>query len=349
MTWVVTAVIATTVASSAYGAKQSRKAQKRAREDANTAALIEGSAPNISNVEEVQNLDVQGTQPAGLEEALAAMDYEAQAAGEEVPIPGEAGQNPMGDISEEELMLLMESPELMGLGAQETQYAASGGAVGTPEDVYYFGVPQIMGMMQDPNPQIQGVGMQLADQMESMPDAGMVPATANQIQTMAMGGAVTAKKYRDGTQGGIPEGPLQTGSRTDQNLERIQQIINESGRSKLLSQLGLPDDFGRVDQKDQLLNELVNNFELPFGVNFKKEEDRYSLSTPSGFNLETENGDVKMSQTFQDENRSLQFSASPNDYGDPRFNPQYEIKYQQDLKANGGPITSERLNQLRRR
>ena len=161
-------------------------------------ALIEGSAPNISNVEEVQNLDVQGTQPAGLEEALAAMDYEAQATGQEVPVPGEAGQNPMGDISEEELMLLMQSPELMGLGAQETQYAASGGAVGTPEDVYYFGVPQIMGMMQDPNPQIQEVGMQLADQMERMPDAGMVPATANQIQTMAMGGAVTAKKLRDG-------------------------------------------------------------------------------------------------------------------------------------------------------
>ena len=198
MTWVVTAIVATTVASSAYGAKQSRKAQKRAREDANTASLIEGSAPNISNVEEVQNLDVQGTQPAGLEEALAAMDYEAQAAGEEVPIPGEAGQNPMGDISEEELMLLMQSPELMGLGAQETQYAASGGAVGTPEDVYYFGVPQIMGMMQDPNPQIQEVGMQLADQMERMPDAGMVPATANQIQSMAMGGAVTAKKFEEG-------------------------------------------------------------------------------------------------------------------------------------------------------
>ena len=98
----------------------------------------------------------------------------------------------MGDISEEELMLLMQSPELMGLGGgQQTQYAASDGAVGTPEDVYYFGVPQIMGMMQDPNPQIQGVGMQLADQMETMPDAGMVPATANQIQSMAYGGAVT--------------------------------------------------------------------------------------------------------------------------------------------------------------
>ncbi len=191
---VAAAVVGTAVVGGAYSASQARKAQKRAREDANQAALIEGSAPNISNVEEVQNLDIQGTQPAGLEEALAAMDYEAQATGQEVPVPGEAGQNPMGDISEEELMLLMQSPELMGLGAQETQYAASGGAVGTPEDVYYFGVPQIMGMMQDPNPQIQEVGMQLADQMERMPDAGMVPATANQIQTMAMGGPITSER-----------------------------------------------------------------------------------------------------------------------------------------------------------
>ena len=195
---IVAAVIVSSVATAAYGAHQSRKAQKRAREDANQAALIEGSAPNISNVEEVQNLDVQGTQPAGLEEALAAMDYEAQATGQEVPVPGEAGQNPMGDISEEELMMMMQQdPEIMSSGLG-TQYAASGGAVGTPEDVYYFGVPQIMGMMQDPNPQIQGVGMQLADQMSAMPDAGMVPATANQIQTMAMGGAVTAKKFDNG-------------------------------------------------------------------------------------------------------------------------------------------------------
>ena len=188
------AAVLTAVGTTAYTAKQSRKAQKRAEENAQTQALIEGSAPSISDVSEVVAEDVQGTQAVGLEEALAAMDYEAQAAGQEVPVPGEAGQNPMGDISEEELMLLMQSPELMGLGAQETQYAASGGAVGTPEDVYYFGVPQIMGMMQDPNPQIQEVGMQLADQMESMPDAGMVPATANQIQTMANGGPITSER-----------------------------------------------------------------------------------------------------------------------------------------------------------
>jgi len=315
------------VGTAAYGAKQSRKAQKRAEENAQTQALIEGSAPSISNVGEVVAEDVQGTQAVGLEEALAAMDYKAQAAGEEVPIPGGAGQNPMGDISEEELMLMMQSPELMGLGAQETQYAASGGAVGTPEDVYYFGVPQIMGMMQDPNPQIQQVGMQLADQMESMPDAGMVPATVNQIQTMAMGGAVTAKKLRDG-------GPPQTGSRTDQNLERIEQIIKESGRSKLLSQLGLPDDFGRVDQGDRLLNELIEKLNLP--VDIEKEGDNYSVS-----------------KTFADEDASLQLGAtrrgmSAGDQYIPPGETSFYIKGEKRF-ADGGPITSERLNQLRRR
>ena len=334
MAMAIIASVVTAVGTAAYGAKQSRKAQKRAEDNAQTQALIEGSAPSISNVGEVVAEDVQGTQAVGLEEALAAMDYEAQAAGEEVPIPGEAGQNPMGDISEEELMLLMQSPELMGLGAQETQYAASGGAVGTPEDVYYFGVPQIMGMMQDPNPQIQEVGMQLADQMESMPDAGMVPATANQIQTMAMGGAVTAKKYRDGTQGGVAEGPPQTGSRTDQNLERIEQIIKESGRSKLLSQLGLSDDFGRVDQEDRLLNELIEKLNLP--VDIEKEGDNYSVS-----------------KTFADEDASLQLGAtrrgmSAGDQYIPPGETSFYIKGEKRF-ADGGPITSERLNQLRRR
>ena len=247
------AAVITAVGTAAYGAKQSRKAQKKAQETAETQALIEGSAPSISNVSEVVAEDVQGTQAVGLEEALAAMDYEAQAAGEEVPIPGEAGQNPMGDISEEELMLLMESPELMGLGAQETQYAASGGAVGTPEDVYYFGVPQIMGMMQDPNPQIQEVGMQLADQMESMPDAGMVPATANQIQTMAMGGAVTAKKFDNGgvTATEEPydffsEEALRPILETEPSFRPEDPSLRQRGERAIAGLLG-GDDFGKTD------------------------------------------------------------------------------------------------------
>ena len=293
------AIVGSSIATAAYGAKQSRKAQKRAREDANTAALIEGSAPNISNVEEVQNLDVQGTQPAGLEEAIAAMDYEAQATGEEVPVPGEAGQNPMEDISEEELMLLMQSPELMGLGSPETQYAASGGAVGTPEDVYYFGVPQIMGMMQDPNPQIQGVGMQLADQMERMPDAGMVPATANQIQTMAYGGAVTAKKYRDGTQGGIEN--------YDPELDA--EFIAEQEAFEELLELDELVDKGVISQA-------------------RADFDRQRL-LGKAFRVDRSDP-IKQGQNFTDLDREF-------------------LKGSYRKKANGGPITSERLNQLRRR
>lgn len=193
MSWVITAVIAASVAQGAYGASQSRKSQKRAREDANTRELIEGSAPNLSNVAEVIAEDVQGTDVAGLEAALAAMDYQ----GGEVPIP--SGQplpmeDPTANLSEAELMALLEQSGIAQM--------ASGGPVGTPEDVYYFSVPQVMGMMQDPNPQVQGVGMQLADMMASTPGMDMVPATRGQIEGMATGGAVTAKKFE---MGGMPE------------------------------------------------------------------------------------------------------------------------------------------------
>ena len=188
MTWVITAVVTTAVATSAYGAKQQRKAQKRAEENAQTRSLIEGSAPNIAMVKEVVPEEVQGSDVSGLEEALKAMDYE----GGEPPIPGAAEQGVMPtDMSEEELMAILEQQG--GLEGLLPQGMADGGPVGTPADVYYFGVPQIMGMMQDPDLQIQQVGMQLADQMEMNPDAGMVPATQQQIQTMANGGAVTAK------------------------------------------------------------------------------------------------------------------------------------------------------------
>jgi hypothetical protein len=120
---------------------------------------------------------VQGTDVAGLERALAAMEY-----GEEVPLPS-AQPDPIANLSEEELAALLEQSGLAG------QLMASGGPVGTPEDVYYFSVPQVMGMMQDPNPQVQGVGMQLADIMSSTPGMDMVPATRDQITMMAGGGS----------------------------------------------------------------------------------------------------------------------------------------------------------------
>jgi len=181
MGWpLILAVLGASAAQGAYSASQSRKAQKKAREEANTRELIEGSAPNLSNVAEVIAEDVQGTDVAGLEEALAAMDYQ----GGEVPIPsGEPlpMEDPTADFSEAELMALIEQSGIAQM--------ASGGPVGTPEDVYYFNVPQVMGMMQDPNPQIQGVGMQLADIMSSTPGMDMVPATRDQITMMAGGGS----------------------------------------------------------------------------------------------------------------------------------------------------------------
>ena len=187
MTFIVTSTVIA-VGTAAYSAKQQRKAQKRAEENAQTRALIEGSAPNIAMVKEVVPEEVQGSEVTGLEAALKAMDYE----GGQPPIPGAAEQGVMPtDMSEEELMAILEQQGgLEGLMPQ----MADGGPVGTPGDVYYFGVPQIMGMMQDPDPQIQQVGMQLADQMEMMPDAGMVPATQQQIQTMANGGRISSER-----------------------------------------------------------------------------------------------------------------------------------------------------------
>ena len=98
------------------------------------------------------------------------------------------------DLSEEDLAMLIESG---GIESLLPQMAADGGPVGTPNDVYYFGVPQIMGMMQDPDPQIQQVGMQLAGQMETMPDAEMVPASMDQIRTMAYGGAISEERLNN--------------------------------------------------------------------------------------------------------------------------------------------------------
>ena len=191
MAFVTIATVVTAAGTAAYGAKQARKAQKRAREDQRFRELIAGSAPNISQVQEVLPEDVVGSEVAGLEAALKAMDYE----GGQPPVPGEdaaMGAMPT-DLSEEELMMLIESGGLEGLMPQ----MADGGPVGTPNDVYYFGVPQIMGMMQDPDPQIQQVGMQLAGQMEMMPDAGMVPASMDQIRTMAYGGAISEERLNN--------------------------------------------------------------------------------------------------------------------------------------------------------
>ena len=188
--WLLPAVIAaTTVASTAYSANRQRKAAKKAKEEQQIRDLIAGSAPNISEASEIIPEEVLGTDVAGLAEALKAMEYE----GGEVPLPeGDPITDPQ--IDEEELIQLLMEQVPMEQGIMAAMGgpvgAAMGGQVGTPNDVYYFSVPQITNMMQDPNPQIQAVGMQLADQMQANPAMGMVPATRDQIQGMAEGGQV---------------------------------------------------------------------------------------------------------------------------------------------------------------
>ena len=188
-------VITATIINSAVSGKRQKKAQRRAEAQQRYRDLIEGSAPNIANVQEVIPEEITGSEVAGLEAALRAMDYQ----GGQPPVPGQDdAMGAMGtmptDLSEEELIEIIESGGLEGL---LPQMAADGGPVGTPNDVYYFGVPQIMGMMQDPDPQIQQVGMQLAGQMEAMPDAGMVPATMDQIRGMAYGGAISEERLNN--------------------------------------------------------------------------------------------------------------------------------------------------------
>ena len=190
--WLIPAIISavTAVGTTAYSANRAKKAQKKAKEEQQIRDLIAGSAPNISEASEIIPEEVLGTDVAGLAEALKAMEYE----GGEVPLPeGDPITDPPPIDEEELIQLLMEQvPMEQGIMAAMggPVGAAMGGPVGTPNDVYYFSVPQITNMMQDPNPQIQAVGMQLADQMEANPTGGMIPATRDQIQGMAEGGQV---------------------------------------------------------------------------------------------------------------------------------------------------------------
>ena len=284
---VIAVTSAVTVGATAYSAKQARKAQRKAREDQRFRELIEGSAPNISNVQEVAPEEVMGSEVAGLEEALKAMDYQ----GGQPPVPGQdAAMGAMpADLSEEDLAMLMQSGGLEGLLPQ----MADGGPVGTPNDVYYFGVPQIMGMMQDPDPQIQQVGMQLAGQMEAMPDAGMVPATQDQIRGMAYGGAVEPKKLE---MGGSPE--------YNPELD-LDFILQQEALEELL-------------ELDQLVDQGVIS-------EARAEYDRQRLSGQA-FPRESQPG-----RMLSDRDRK-------------------NIKEMSRKRlAEGGPITEDRLNQLRLR
>ena len=176
MSWVFTGIVVST-GTNLYTSRKQRKAQKQAREDAAYRELIEGAAPNIANVDEVilEEIGKELAGQGGLQQALDEIRYREgeQEEQEEQEIP----------IDQDILQLLEQNPELF----DETMMSR-GGPVGQPNNVFYFGVPQIMDMMQDPDPRVQNVGMGLAGQFN--PESSMVPATPAQIEQMAMGGQV---------------------------------------------------------------------------------------------------------------------------------------------------------------
>tara|TARA_A100001515_G_scaffold41010_1_gene32250 strand:+ start:75 stop:626 length:552 start_codon:yes stop_codon:yes gene_type:complete len=164
-----------------YTSRKQRKAQKQAREDAAYRELIEGAAPNIANVDEVilEEIGKELAGQGGLQEALDEIRYREGEQAQQEEQQEEQGT----PIDQEILQLLEQNPELF----DETMMSR-GGPVGQPNNVYYFGVPQIMDMMQDPDPRVQNVGRGLAGQFN--PESSMVPATPAQIEQMAMGGQV---------------------------------------------------------------------------------------------------------------------------------------------------------------
>tara|TARA_R110000787_G_scaffold70288_2_gene156288 strand:- start:2650 stop:3720 length:1071 start_codon:yes stop_codon:yes gene_type:complete len=197
----IAASVITSVATSAYGAKQNRKNLKKQREDQNLRDLIEGSAPNISNVEEIMVEEIGKENEAILDDSIKQMDYQAQVAQEGADFEAQAQADQGLDQLIQQGLPESLPPELLQSITNSPQGGLSmsgGGPVGAPNHTYYFDIGNIMNMMTDENPQIQNVGMQLSDQMTANPGMGSIAATRDQIQGMAYGGSVRPKKYAEG-------------------------------------------------------------------------------------------------------------------------------------------------------
>jgi len=182
MSWAAVATVASAIIGATTSAVTAKKQGKKARKAAQEQAYIEGAAPMLPalaeiDIDELGNL-LQGTDVSAL---IDQMEY------------GEGGEEIYQLLQEnpEVLQQLQESlpEELMGLESG-IMTAAHGGAVGAPKDVYYFSVPNIQQMMGDPDAQVQNVGNAMMGQLEGNPGQGMVGATPGQIQQMARGGRV---------------------------------------------------------------------------------------------------------------------------------------------------------------
>ena len=173
MTMAITASVVVAVGTTAYNAKNQRKAQERAERQGLIQKLtIEGQAPQLLDVSsDAAANEIMGSD---ISQALATLQYDPNAGFEQML---QAAPQQQMEVPPEVLEQLMME--------QQTQFA-SGGPVGRPEDTYYFSVEDIQGMMQEPDPMMQAVGAGLMGQMP--PGGGMVPATPGQIQMMANGG-----------------------------------------------------------------------------------------------------------------------------------------------------------------
>jgi hypothetical protein len=173
MSFAITASVVVAVGTTAYNARNQRKAQERAERQGLIQKLtIEGQAPQLLDVssDSAAN-EIMGSD---ISQALATLQYDPNAGFEQML---QAAPQQQMEVPPEVLEQLMME--------QQTQFA-SGGPVGRPEDTYYFSVEDIQGMMQEPDPMMQAVGAGLMGQMP--PGGGMVPATPGQIQMMANGG-----------------------------------------------------------------------------------------------------------------------------------------------------------------
>ena len=187
--WVTAAIVAvSTVAGAGISAASAKKQGKKSREAMQEQKYIEGSAPMMPGsggveIDEMANM-VAGTDISAI---LDAIKYGEGGEGlyqllEENP---EMMEHLQEGLSPENLPEVMEAvPGIM------SQFAAHGGAVGSPKDVYYFSVPNIQQMMGDPDAQVQNVGNAMMGQLQGNPGQGMVGATPGQIQQMARGGRV---------------------------------------------------------------------------------------------------------------------------------------------------------------
>jgi len=191
-------VAGTQIATTAYSSNRAKKASKKQAKEAQEQRYIEGAAPGLPGVAEIDAV-AEAIGGSELQDLVKKMDYGA--GGDTVDFSSILEENP-----EAMAQLQEQLPGLLEAGEQGLMQMASGGVVGSPKDVYYFSVPNIQQMMGDPNAGIQAVGNEMMGQLQANPGQGMVQATPGQIQQMAGGGRI--RRYNNG--GFLGEGdPLQ--------------------------------------------------------------------------------------------------------------------------------------------